>query len=402
MAPSKGSNAPKGKSKQGDTSGEASKSRISQSDVPAYSLEQALRIAKAIGDNYAFKPTKPLSVAAALDMSPSSGGFRGMTGAAIAYGLTSGGYNAPEIKLEALALKILRPLEEGDELKGRRDAILRPRVFREFLQKYDGASLPREDIARNVLADMGVPSDRAGEVLQLILESATAVGFIREIKGKQYVDLQGTTPPLNSDDDSAANGEPEEEEEPGGRQPMLQAIQRTDPPRVTTGSAPSSGELHETNRRRVYITHGKNKSFVEPIKKLLSFGELQAVVSVDKQSVSVPLPDKVMGEMRSCGAAIIHVDAEQKLIDSEAHEHVVLNPNVLIEIGAAMALFGRRFILLVRDGVSLPSNLQGLYEVRYRGDSLDGDATIKLLEAINDIKNHPLPLRYASEGPGSA
>ena len=106
--------------------------------------------------------------------------------------------------------------------------------------------------------------------------------------------------------------------------------------------------------------------------------------------------------MRSCGAAIIHVDAEQKLIDSEAHEHVVLNPNVLIEIGAAMALFGRRFILLVRDGVSLPSNLQGLYEVRYRGDSLDGDATIKLLEAINDIKNHPLPLRYASEGPGSA
>ena len=192
-----------------------------------------------------------------------------MTGAAIAYGLTSGGYNTPEIKLEALALKILRPLEEGDELKGRRDAILRPRVFVSFFRSTT-ALLSHERTARNVLADMGVPSDRAGEVLQLILESATAVGFIREIKGKQYVDLQGTTPPLNSDDDSAANGEPEEEEEPGGRQPMLQAIQRTDPPRVTTRSAPSSGELHETNRRRVYITHGKNKSFVEPIKKLLS------------------------------------------------------------------------------------------------------------------------------------
>ena len=57
-----------------------------------------------------------------------------------------------------------------------------------------------------------------------------------------------------------------------------------------------------------------------------------------------------MADMRSCGAAIIHVAAEMKLIDSGANEHVVLNPNVLIEIGAAMALFGKRFILLVRDG----------------------------------------------------
>jgi len=48
---------------------------------------------------------------------------------------------------------------------------------------------------------------------------------------------------------------------------------------------------------------------------------------------------------------------------------------------------------LVRRGVDLPSNLQGLYEVRYDGDALDGNATIKLLEAINDIKNNPLPAR---------
>lgn len=90
--------------------------------------------------------------------------------------------------------------------------------------------------------------------------------------------------------------------------------------------------------------------------------------------------------MRKCGSAIIHVEAEMKLVDTEAKEHVVLNPNVLIEIGAAMALYKRRFILLVKEGVSLPSNLQGLYEVRYTGEALDGDATIKLLEAINEMK----------------
>jgi hypothetical protein len=39
---------------------DASKSRISQSDVPSYSLDQALRVPRAIGDSYAYKPTKPL------------------------------------------------------------------------------------------------------------------------------------------------------------------------------------------------------------------------------------------------------------------------------------------------------------------------------------------------------
>lgn len=56
-----------------------------------------------------------------------------------------------------------------------------------------------------------------------------------------------------------------------------------------------------------------------------------------------------------------------------------------------MALYGRRFVLLVREGVTLPTNLQGLYEVRYAGDKLDGESTIKLLKAIRDVKNHPLP-----------
>ncbi len=98
-----------------------------------------------------------------------------------------------------------------------------------------------------------------------------------------------------------------------------------------------------------------------------------------------------MGDMRGAGAAIIHVDAERTIKDEHGAEHVIVNPNVLIEIGAAMANYGKRFILLVRDGVKLPSNLQGLFEVRYKGDTLDADATIRLLEAMKDMKNHPLP-----------
>lgn len=142
---------------------------------------------------------------------------------------------------------------------------------------------------------------------------------------------------------------------------------------------------------RVFISHGKNKAFVDPIKELLKFGQLEAVVSVEKSTVSQPVTQKVMNDMRSCGAAIIHVDSERKLMDVDSKEVVALNENVLIEIGAAMALYGERYILLVKDGVKLPSNLQGLYEVRYAGEKLDGNETIKLMSSINDMKTKPLP-----------
>ena len=62
-----------------------------------------------------------------------------------------------------------------------------------------------------------------------------------------------------------------------------------------------------------------------------------------------------------------------------------------------MALYGRRFILLVQEGVHLPLNLQRIHEVRYTGEKLDADVTLKLLDAIQDIQNHPLPDRYKDQ-----
>ena len=108
-------------------------------------------------------------------------------------------------------------------------------------------------------------------------------------------------------------------------------------------------------------------------------------MSVEHETVLKPVPEKVLEDMRSCQAAVIHVAPEGVLADQNGTLVPQINGNVLIEIGAAMALYGRRFILLVEDGVKLPSNLQGLYEGRYTGDSLDGFATMKLLKAFNDF-----------------
>lgn len=133
---------------------------ISQADVPMFALEKALKVPSAIRDNYGYKATSPLHVAKAMEMQPSSSHFRMLTGAAIAYGLTSGGYNAEQISITPLGMRIVRPTAEGDDLAAKREALLKPRIIREFLTKYNGAPVPKENIAQSVLAGIGVPEDR--------------------------------------------------------------------------------------------------------------------------------------------------------------------------------------------------------------------------------------------------
>jgi hypothetical protein len=164
-------------------------------------------------------PATPLQLAAALDMSPTSGPFRLLCGASIAYGLTEGGYNAQQISIQPLGKSIIKPLEEGDDILAKRESILKPRVVGEFLTKYSGSPLPRHDIALNVLQDMGVPKDKAESVFSFIIDSAETVGLLREIKGKQCVDLTGVErssgTSANEQEESDANDDIQSEEDPG-------------------------------------------------------------------------------------------------------------------------------------------------------------------------------------------
>jgi hypothetical protein len=372
------------------------RSYVKQADVPATSLDDALRVPKAIFDNYGGSSATPMQVAKALNVDPGGRQLRALTGAAIAFGLIDGGAQSSTITTTELAKRILKPEEEDQALTAKREAVLKPRVFSEFLQKYDGHAFPRPDLGQNVLEGMGVPQDKAEGVLGQIDATARSVGFLEEIKGKAYVTLQGVTPSgVVTDNEDPVEDSTTEPEKIEHIPPTSPARTPVPPPAVQPkGPEMVAAIADDVRRRRVFITHGKNKDLVDPIRKLLDYGELDPVVSVDRTSVSKPVPEKVLDDMRSCGAAIIHVDAERTIVEKGTDaEHVFLNPNVLIEIGAAMAFYGRRFILLVRDGVKLPSNLQGLFEVRYTGDTLDAVATIKLLEAIKDIKNYALPSR---------
>jgi hypothetical protein len=73
-------------------------------------------------------------------------------------------------------------------------------------------------------------------------------------------------------------------------------------------------------------------------------------------------------------------------INLRRFEQMKINDNVLIEIGAAMALYGKKVILLVEGGVTLPSNLQGLYRCEFAGDRLEYESTMKLLKTFSQFR----------------
>lgn len=141
---------------------------------------------------------------------------------------------------------------------------------------------------------------------------------------------------------------------------------------------------------KVFISHGKNKEIVAQLKELLSFGRFTPVVSIERDTTSIPVPEKVFQDMRECAAAVIHVMSEGELLDPAGNSIPHINENVLIEIGAAIALYQKRFVLLVQKGVKLPSNLQGLYRCEYEGAKLDYEATMKLLKTFNQFRDEKL------------
>jgi hypothetical protein len=349
------------------------KSRVSQLDVPSYPLSQATRVSAALADHFGLKSARPIQVAQALEIQPTSSGFRMLCGAAIAYGLTEGGYNADRIALTQLGKRAVAPTREGDDAAALREAFMRPRVIREFLRRYDGSKLPREDIARNVLVEIGVPQDAADRALTLIVDGARTYGLLREIGGSTFVDLQSTPVAAGIEDTYVPGGDdaPDEaldEISDGG------ASIRDESPKPTAG------------KTRVFISHGKNLDIVAQVKTMLNVAEVEYEVAIEEESTAIPVPDKVLEAMRKCNAAIVCIAGDAQA-SAEGQGPRTVNQNVLIEIGAAFVLYNKNVVLLWDKRVVVPSNLQGLYRCEFEGSELSWSVGMKLMEAVKKFRS---------------
>ncbi len=141
--------------------------------------------------------------------------------------------------------------------------------------------------------------------------------------------------------------------------------------------------------RRVFITRRHPGKVLDQVKELVAFGQFEPVPARERETAG-PRLSSLMEEMRGCDTAVVHVDSSVLMEDDRRPG---LSGDVLIEIGAAMALYGRNFVLLVEDAVELPPGLQGLCECRYRGDELNMTAMMNLLRTFTGF-TQATPVRW--------
>lgn len=364
------------------------KNRVQQTALPLFSLEDALVVATSIKNQFAGQPSAPLLVAEACGISPTSSNWRYIAGCSAAYGVTEGGYNAQVIKLTDLGERIVAPLKEGDDILAKREAVLIPSILSDFYKTYNNNKLPRKDIGLNVLQKKGVPVDRLESTWNILRKNAEYVGFLRVISGNEYIYLDVPQPrQVEQVEQVSQQVQPAAIETIGSTEQLPQELMT----RLNI-SEPASQEAKtstppQREKPNIFISHGKNSQvIVGQLKELLCYGQMNPIVSVERETTAVPVPDKVFDDMRNCDAGIINIESES--IQAASGETINrLNENVLIEIGAAIALYQKKVILLCKKGTVLPSNLQGLYRCEYEGNQLDYASTMKLLKTMQELRN---------------
>ncbi|MCB9811928.1 hypothetical protein H6783_03370 [Candidatus Nomurabacteria bacterium] len=154
---------------------------------PAFTLKDALILAKTIAEKNAGKKTRRLTVFNQIDRSPTSGPSRQLVTASSSYGLTKGSYNAEHLELDEMGRKIAEEKSPSAKI----DAVLRVPLFDDFFQHYNGAKLPHEDAAADFLKEKGVDEKSAKKCFEIIIANGEDVGLIQTISGdKRIVSVQ--------------------------------------------------------------------------------------------------------------------------------------------------------------------------------------------------------------------
>jgi predicted nucleotide-binding protein len=351
-----------------DDANATKQTKVSQADLPALNLASARRVAEGLHDQFAGKSAAPHDLALALNISPTSSSWRVLTGAAVAYGLTQGGYNAQEISLGELGRRIVAPTEEGEDDRALAEAALKPRVLREFFTKYDRAKFPRDDIAKNVLASFSVPKDRLDKALEIVKDNGRLIGAIRDTKTGPFVALSGNGAASNR----AALEERAEEAEPDV--PDLSAT-------VSAAAAGTPIVPRPAAPKQIFVAHGKNHEPLEDLKKILDRFKIPYKVAVDEPNVGRPISAKVAQLMRECSAGIFIFTSDERFEDSGGNEIHRPSENVVYELGAASVLWENKIIILKQKDVTFPSDYKDLGYIEFEQDRL----AVHALDLLNEL-----------------
>jgi predicted nucleotide-binding protein len=339
-------------------------------NYPPMRLEKALRVPRVIQDEASGMPIGRLTLADMLQISPSSSNFRDLVASSRFYELTTGGIHAEEYGLTQLGQEATGG-DEVAQVAAYKRAVMAIEPYRVFFQAYSNKKLPSSAAMREFLVkNANVPETRVEECEAFILADAETAGFLRKMKGGAYVDLTGTPTTVPETGEEA---ELERSEE-------LSVDLPADEDEAPVAPAPTSPTIEKS--RKVFIAHGKNRTPLEQLKKMLDQFKVSYAVAVDEPNKGRPISKKVATLMEEeCSSGIFIFTADERFIreraDGDTEEVWRPSENVVYELGAASMLYENRIVIFKEKGVMFPSDFSDLGYIEFERDQLVAE-TLKL------------------------
>jgi predicted nucleotide-binding protein len=332
-----------------------------QRPFPKNTLEEVLKLAETIQDQNNGQSMKRIFIADHLKIKPDSTNFSYLISASFRYGLTKGNEKSEFISLTSLGETISKA-KGTDRIPALQEACQKVSVFQNFYQRYRDAKLPTEEYAKKLLRDeFSVPAEHAEECYNMIVANGRFSGIIRDLSGAPRVVFETNVPvPLE---------ENEREEE---------LAEETEKPKEETISTPTA----TAKPKQIFIAHGKNKTPLEQLKKILDQLKVPYKVAVEEPHQGRPISQKVADTMNNCTSAIFIFTADEEVIDSQGNKTFRPSDNVVYELGAAGILYGKNIVIFKEEGVAFASDFSDLGYIKFDKDNLHAKASELLGELI--------------------
>jgi len=339
---------------------------------PRNSLNESLKVSEVIWNINAGNPFPLFDIAKKIGHSPTSSSFRKIIRSSQRYGLTNESFSqelTKTISLTALGKSIVAPTPEENINVLKRNALMTPNTFSDVLTQLNGKIIPPADVFMNMLIrTYNLVKSDATACYVTLMKNIEELGLSDDFQGKVYLRIDKLGTPAK------APTVPISEEESSILVPPEEVLKEKPTPLDVQKKVPI-----------VFISHSKNKTIVNQIKQMLSFGNFNFEIAEERETTAIPLSDKIFQLMRKCNCAIINISADEEKRKDETYG---INENVLIEIGGSFLHYKKRVILVIDKRLKdiLPSILKGLTAIFYEGNELSWSAGMRLQKALTEFR----------------
>lgn len=340
---------------------------------PRDSLNDALRIPRGIWEQNAGRPFAIGDLAGSLGYSPMSGGFKELIRSASRYGLIEGSWAqdvTKTIALSNLGTSIVAPKIGEDVNAFVRQALETPEVFRGFLNSINGRIIPPAEVCKSTLIrDFHILRDDADVCYAILTQNIQELKLSQETpQGRAYLRMDK----LSAIQLQSPTTEQETEVEEVGEE------QDTISPPVT----PMQIQPEKQIPKQIFVAHGKNHRPLEQLKNILAQFKVPFQVAIDEPHKGRPIGKKVEELMKNCTSGIFIFTADEETTDAKAEKIYRPSDNVVFELGAGIALYGDKIVILREQAVSFGSDFSAFGHITFEKDKLNDKAFELMKELI--------------------